>query len=121
MLGNASLADVGFRAGLDACVYLNPGTTAVSKRTMATTVEAILGAVHRDGGEAAMARVMETLGVTHARLEPVTSNSPSMSEGSLRSNSLDLCLGPFIYAPGMSFAMDPNILPRQGTLVLYTG
>jgi len=32
---------------------------------MATTVEAILGAAHIDGGDAALAQVMQSLGLTH--------------------------------------------------------
>jgi len=32
---------------------------------MATTVEAILGAAHVDGGDAALAQVMQSLGLTH--------------------------------------------------------
>lgn len=106
VLGNTNLAAVGFRAGLDACVHLNPGTNNVSNKTMATTIEAILGAVHRDGGDAALEKVMERLGLTHALLEAVTSNPPPAFEGSLRSNSPGLCLGPFIRAPRNLFATD---------------
>jgi hypothetical protein len=36
---------------------------------MAATVEAILGAVHCDGGDQALGQVMETLGLTHDLLE----------------------------------------------------
>jgi ribonuclease III len=74
VLGNANLAAVGFRHNLDRCVLLNPGTTAVSDKTMATTVEAILGAVHVDGGDAALGLVMAKLGLTHALLDVVTYN-----------------------------------------------
>ncbi|KAF1963887.1 hypothetical protein BU23DRAFT_495047 [Bimuria novae-zelandiae CBS 107.79] len=74
VLGNANLAAVGFRYNLDRCVLLNPGTTAVSDKTMATTVEAILGAVHVDGGDAALGMVMAKLGLTHALLDVVTYN-----------------------------------------------
>ncbi|KAF1807834.1 hypothetical protein P152DRAFT_324198 [Eremomyces bilateralis CBS 781.70] len=74
VLGNANLAAVGFCHNLDRCVLLNPGTTAVSDKTMATTVEAILGAVHVDGGNAALGLVMVKLGLTHALLDVVTYN-----------------------------------------------
>lgn len=39
---------------------------------MATTVEAILGAVHVDGRDAALGLVMARLGLNHALLEVVT-------------------------------------------------
>ena len=48
------------------------GTAAVSQKTMATTVEAILGAVYRDGGERALAAVFVILGLTHPLLPLVT-------------------------------------------------
>jgi hypothetical protein len=64
-MGNDNLARVGFRTGLDRCINLNPGTIRVSDGMMATTVEAILGAVHLDGGDAALATVMGNLGLTH--------------------------------------------------------
>ena len=65
---NANLDRVGRQFGLNACVNLNAGTVSVSAATMATTVEAILGAVHLDGGEEALAAVMERLGLTHELL-----------------------------------------------------
>jgi ribonuclease-3 len=55
VLGNPNLAAVGFAHRLGDCVILNPGTLKVSAKTMATTVEAILGAAHIDGGDAALA------------------------------------------------------------------
>jgi ribonuclease-3 len=48
------------------------GTAAVSQKTMATTVEAILGAVYMDGGESALAAVFVILGLTHPLLQVVT-------------------------------------------------
>jgi ribonuclease III len=63
VLSNANLAAIGLRHNLNRCVHLNPGTTAVSDKTMATTVEAILGAVHVDGGDAALGLVMAKLGL----------------------------------------------------------
>ncbi|KAF1809634.1 ribonuclease III [Eremomyces bilateralis CBS 781.70] len=69
VLGNRNLAAIGFAHELRPCVMLNPGTTTLSAKTMATTVEAILGAVFIDGGDAALAQVMGTLGLTHTLLE----------------------------------------------------
>ena len=62
---NTNLPQVGNQAGLDACVNLNAGTDSVSTATMSTTVEAILGAVYLDGGDNALASVMEKLQLTH--------------------------------------------------------
>lgn len=70
MAGNGNLSQVGSQLGLGACINLNPGTIAVSARAMATAVEAILGAVHQDGGDAALARVMADIGLTHEFLAP---------------------------------------------------
>jgi len=41
---------------------------------MATTIEAICGAVFLDGGDDALGAVLETLGLTHPFLEVVTFN-----------------------------------------------
>jgi hypothetical protein len=65
---NENLARVGFNNGLDACIYLNQGTVHVSTKPMSTAMEAILGAVHLDGGEEALVQVMERLGLSHALL-----------------------------------------------------
>jgi len=56
---------IGFAHELDRCVNLHPGTASVSARTMVTTVEAILGAAHIDGGDGALAQVVQGLGLTH--------------------------------------------------------
>ncbi|KUL89264.1 hypothetical protein ZTR_03712 [Talaromyces verruculosus] len=64
ILSNENLARVGFQTGLDRCLNLNPGTAVISQAMMATTVEAILGAVHLDGGDQALASVMIKLGLT---------------------------------------------------------
>ena len=65
VLGNSRLGSAGLDHGLKPCVVLNPGTADVSAKTMATTVEAILGAAHIDGGDAALAQVTESLDLTH--------------------------------------------------------
>ena len=57
--------------GLELCVLLNPGTSSVSKNTMSTTIEALLAAVHIDGGDAALEQVIARLGLIPASLEEV--------------------------------------------------
>ncbi|EME77338.1 uncharacterized protein MYCFIDRAFT_83279 [Pseudocercospora fijiensis CIRAD86] len=50
--GNDNLATVGFNIGLDAHVVVHPGQRgAVSRKTMATTVEAVVGAIYVDSGK----------------------------------------------------------------------
>ncbi|CAJ2508422.1 Uu.00g134480.m01.CDS01 [Anthostomella pinea] len=65
LLANENLAQVGVAHGLEECVILNHGTTQVSGGMMATTVEALLGAVHLAGGSEALGRVMARLGLIH--------------------------------------------------------
>lgn len=74
ILSNENLALVGIQMGLDGCLNLNPGTVNISRDMMATAVEAILGAVHLDGGDHALASVMINLGLTSDLL--VTSTTP---------------------------------------------
>ena len=76
MAQNTNLADEGFHRGLDACILLNPGTAKVSPKTMATTMEAILGAVDLDAGPDAMTKVANLLGIIHPILVPKTLSSP---------------------------------------------
>lgn len=72
IISNNNLSIVGFTIGLDACVILNPGTVTVSDKTMATTVEALVGATFCDGGEDALAKLLDTLGLDHEYLTSVT-------------------------------------------------
>lgn len=72
LLSYVHLSEVGFAHHLDTCVVLNAGTPSVTAKIMATTVEAVLGAVYLDGGEDALGRVLETLNVTHEFLKAVT-------------------------------------------------
>jgi ribonuclease-3 len=106
VLRNENLAAVGFAHGLDHCVVLHPGTAVVSPNTMATTVEAILGAAHVDGGDAALGHMMERLGLTHALLEAVTYTLALLELLILYFGSLDLCLGPFIAVANVALADD---------------
>jgi len=74
LLSNANLSAVGYAHALHGCVILNDGTPSVSSKTMATTIEAICGAVFIDGGDDALGAVLATLGLTHPFLEVVTFN-----------------------------------------------
>ncbi|KAG9255769.1 ribonuclease III domain-containing protein [Emericellopsis atlantica] len=64
LLSNENLARVGTEHGLDNCINVNGGTERATPKMVATTVEAILGAVERDGGYDTLARVMAHLGLT---------------------------------------------------------
>lgn len=59
----ANLAQFGRDDGLHECIVFNGGTVFSSDKMVADAVKAILGAVHQDGGEAALARVMGQLGL----------------------------------------------------------
>ncbi|KAE8418238.1 ribonuclease III domain-containing protein [Aspergillus pseudocaelatus] len=64
---NAFLARTGFQKGLDRYIYVNPSQDGiVSGKIMATTVEAILGAVYIDSGEniQAVRSVVAVLGLS---------------------------------------------------------
>ncbi|RYP68737.1 hypothetical protein DL771_006467 [Monosporascus sp. 5C6A] len=74
VLGNKNLSQVGEEHGLDKCINVNSGTIAVSPGMIATAVQALLGAVHKDGGHDALVGVMDRLGLTeHALLSLVMS------------------------------------------------
>lgn len=73
-LRNTNLSQIGYIHGLDAAVILNDGTLRVSTKTMATTIEALLGAVYLDGGRDAMYQVLQALGMIHPFLQVVTYN-----------------------------------------------
>ncbi|KAJ4128986.1 hypothetical protein NW768_007512 [Fusarium equiseti] len=74
LISNANLARVGMEHGLHACINANGGTLRVSPGMVATAVEAILGAMERDGGCDALVRVMAHLGLTqHALISSVLS------------------------------------------------
>ena len=69
---------MGIKHGLDECVILNGGTLEVSRRSMADTVEAILGAVEMDGGPEALLQVATRLGLVHRSVILVMSKSYSL-------------------------------------------
>ncbi|OCK79107.1 hypothetical protein K432DRAFT_259003, partial [Lepidopterella palustris CBS 459.81] len=68
VLGISNLATVGFAHELLCSVILNPGTATTSYKTMATTMEAIVGAVCIDGSDGALGQVMESLNLAHSSL-----------------------------------------------------
>lgn len=78
MLSNGNLARRGQDLGIGTCVFCNEGTV-VSAKMIASTLEAIVGAVYLDGGDAAVSLVIEHLGLTNHRLLMVTLKSPSIS------------------------------------------
>lgn len=71
LANNSNLAAIGFDHGLDACINLNPGTTTVSKNSMATTMEAIIGAVQLDGSPDALLQLLTRFGLVHEMLTSV--------------------------------------------------
>lgn len=97
------------RFGLDACINANGGTVRITFGMVATALEAVLGAVERDGGHDALASVMDHLGLTsHALLSSVTFNPFYLLflSRSVAMYSLDL-LGPLVAAPSLSLTWKP--------------
>lgn len=96
--------------GLDACINANGGTLRISPGMVATAVEAILGAVERDGGLDKLAQVMDHLGLTqHALNASVTFYPPTPLHHMCRSAAcclLDL-LGPAVVAMEFLFERSP--------------
>jgi len=61
---NANLAAIGLQHHLDRFVVTSPASLgAVSAGTLASTVEAILGAAYLDAGMTAVVQIMRTLGL----------------------------------------------------------
>jgi dsRNA-specific ribonuclease len=61
---------LGTDKGLDRCVQLGNGQSAVSTKMMATTVEALVGAAYLDSGEggiAAAGGIAQNLGIAYQR------------------------------------------------------
>ncbi|KNG52765.1 ribonuclease [Stemphylium lycopersici] len=75
-LANTVLADRGYDIGIDKIIITAEGTPAVSPKMVATTLEAIIGAVHQDGGDEAAHKLMEHLGFFNHTLLMVTSQPP---------------------------------------------
>ncbi|KAF2667715.1 hypothetical protein BT63DRAFT_457015 [Microthyrium microscopicum] len=100
VLNNKNLAAVGIYHGLQHCIHYPPSSTFTGRmeNTMATTVEAILGASYIDGGETAMTNVASQLGLTHELLE-------------VRSSSISPVLGT-IFPPAVTTNLPDK--PEQG-------
>ncbi|KAH7135180.1 ribonuclease III domain-containing protein [Dendryphion nanum] len=64
LTANKSLAKRGRELGIDSCILRNDGTSTVSDMMVATTIEAVIGAVDQDGGEGAVQKVMNKIGLT---------------------------------------------------------
>lgn len=63
MANNANLAAIGRRYRIDGWINPARGTMAVSDGTVADTVEAVIGAVHWDGGLDAARGCMRRIGL----------------------------------------------------------
>lgn len=74
MLGGSCLNEWGRIHGISDCVFMEPDRKEAEDSVVALTTQAVLGAVHKDGGRAPLYRVMRRLNVlNHAALgrEPV--------------------------------------------------
>lgn len=70
-----NLAEIGTSRRLESCLQLGNGQLTVSTKMMATTIEALIGAVHLDSGEGnlnAVKGVMDNLGIAYQ--EPIMSS-----------------------------------------------
>ncbi|KAK5947236.1 hypothetical protein PMZ80_001384 [Knufia obscura] len=72
LITDKALSEVGAGIGLESCIILNDGTVKVFEKAMASTVEALIGAVFCDAGETAFKKLPETLGLDHEYLQPVS-------------------------------------------------
>lgn len=72
LITDKALSEVGAGIGLESCIILNDGTVKVFEKAMASTVEALIGAVFCDAGETAFKKLLETLGLDHEYLQPVS-------------------------------------------------
>lgn len=75
VLSNDNLIKVYHKHGLHRCIHLHPKQTAAldshSKvKPKATLIEAVLGAIHLEGGDAALGRAMKQLGLTSHQCLP---------------------------------------------------
>jgi len=96
IITNKNLSKIGFDIGLDSCVILNQGTGTVSDKTMATTVEALIGAAFRDGGENALEHLLNTLGLDHEYLQSVTLTTHFLYQ---RTGATHAVLANYVYRP----------------------
>jgi hypothetical protein len=82
LASNANQAKICEDHGLDQCIVPNPGNERVTESMMATALEAIIGAVHQDGGEEAVSRVLRRLGLVYQ--DPLVTFTVSLFENTHR-------------------------------------
>jgi ribonuclease-3 len=75
LLSNDALAQRGFDHGVEQCVFVADGTYRKTSKMVATTLEAIIGAILEDGGDDAVMRVITHLGFFDHRFLTVTFSS----------------------------------------------
>ena len=108
-LCNDNLGDVGFAVGLD---ELTVPESTKNSYAMASTVEAILGAVHLDGGEDALSRVMGRLGITHRLFDSPERAWVHEPVRSRRNLPARFFLGHQWNMQKLLFNANPSLLPR---------
>ncbi|KAF1916448.1 ribonuclease III domain-containing protein [Ampelomyces quisqualis] len=74
-LSNEGLAQRGYDLGVADCIIMAGGTVTKTPKMVATTLEAIIGAVLWDGGDDAAAKVIKHLGFLTHELLTVTSKA----------------------------------------------
>ncbi|ROV99724.1 hypothetical protein VSDG_03058 [Cytospora chrysosperma] len=111
-LNNNTLGQVGFAMGLDKLTVPGPCDEPYD---MASTVEAILGAVYYDGGEGPLIKVMARCGISHKLL--VTPEKAWTLEAMRTRRNL-----PNLFFTGQQwewqaqlFRINPKVLPRDST------
>jgi dsRNA-specific ribonuclease len=78
---NASLNAIGVKFGLIHCINMNPGMTHPSAAMVATMIEALLDAVHLDGGNDALDALVAKLSWdTRLSLIDKTGTQPTIGE-----------------------------------------
>jgi ribonuclease III len=71
LLSNDNLTSIGRKLGIEKLLVLSPGARWASDYMVATTMEAIIGAVYLDGGMKAVGQLMANLGLEAALLDAI--------------------------------------------------
>lgn len=109
-LCNDTLGKIGFSLGLDELTVPEP---CEGSYAMASTVEAILGAVHYDGGEDALKRVMARCGISHKLLEVPERAWTREAMTTSRNLPQRFFAGHQWELQSMLFRINPKVLPRS--------